>query len=95
MGVVSVSCQAVALDTAVMGKPSDLPPCNGMGEVEVSGFLLCPDCAMTIEFLAGPVARAILERVKQANRETFDAKAKAKDGTPTSNDLTKWLEEGS
>ena len=84
-------CQAVELDTKVMGEPSDLYPCEGLGEVEVDGFFLCEDCAATLEFITGPTMKGIVERVKQANREECDEAQRKRDGTPTSKDLEEWL----
>lgn len=78
-------CQSLALDSKVMGKPSDLVPCYEIGDIEHRGFWICEGCEQALQIYIG-----LIPRVKAANKEAWEEVQKKHDGIPTSKDLGEW-----
>lgn len=48
------TCESSAMDAAHFENWYDaVPPCDGVGEIEVDGYLLCRGCKEALDWLSG------------------------------------------
>ena len=70
-----MNCLAAALDAdATLGTPAyedgaTVPPCDNLGEIEVAGYLLCPDCKEALDFFLSIATRSA-ESTQSGDEET-------------------------